>query len=886
MSGPFRMAEGGLIDRSRTVTVTFDGVPYAAHPGDTLASALLAHGVRTVARGPYTGRPRGVYGAGAEEPNAFVQVESGAGEPMVRATQIEVYDGLRATSLAGKGRLIDRPDTARYDKTHAHCDVLVVGGGRSGVAAAQEAAAAGARVILAESRPTLAAGLPDLPELTVLTRTTVTGYYDHGYVVAVERRTDHLGDRAPAHLSRQRLWHIRAGRIVLATGALERPILFEDNDRPGVMLAGAAAAYPARYGVLPGRRAVVFGCHDGALQAALDLYDSGVALAAVLDARPGPSPLHARLHIRGIEVLPGHAVFGTSGNAAGVLDGARIAPLEHPDAITHINCDLLAVSGGWNPNLHLFSQAGGRTRWSPHSAAFVPDPAAPAPRCHLTLTGSASGDLDARAASRSAFWAVDGDDSRVFVDLGRDGTLRDLRQAVGAGMTAGEHVKRYTTIGTGPDQGATSGVATAGLLAEALGLPMGEAGTTTYRPPYAPISFALLAGRDRGELMDPARRTPMHTWHEAHGALFEDVGQWKRPWYYPHAGESMADAVLRECRAAREGVAVLDASTLGKIDVQGPDAAVLLDRIYTNSFSTLGVGRCRYGVMCGVDGMVFDDGVTARLGPDRFHLTTTTGNAARVLDWLEEWLQTEWPELRVRCTSVTDQWSTVAVAGPRSREVLAAVAPGLDLDDFPFLSVRSANVAGVDARVFRISFTGELSYEINVPSWYGLQVWEAVLDAGAPFGITPYGTETMHVLRAEKGFIVAGQDTDGTVTPADAGLGWAVSRSKDFVGRRSLRRPDTLRADRKQLVGLRPAEPGVVLAEGAQLVADPAGTAMLGHVTSSYLGTVGSFALALVAGGPARQGETLYAVHGGRADPVVVTDPVFYDKEGARRDGS
>jgi sarcosine oxidase subunit alpha len=459
-------------------------------------------------------------------------------------------------------------------------------------------------------------------------------------------------------------------------------------------------------------------------------------------------------------------------------------------------------------------------------------------------------------------------------------------------MRASEHVKRYTTAGTSADQGRATGVTTVGILAGLLGLPVGEVGTTTYRPPYAPISFALLAGRDRGRLLDPERRTPMHDWHEANGAVFEDVGQWKRPWYYRRPGEGMPQAVQRECRAARQGVAMMDVSTLGKIDLRGPDVGEFLDRIYTNRFSTLRVGQCRYGVMCHADGMVFDDGVTARVAPDRYHMTTTTGNAAAVLDWLEEWLQTEWPDLRVRATSVTDQWAAVAVVGPGSRNVMRLLAPSLDVTAgaFPFMTVRDTTVAGMPARVFRVSFTGELSYEINVPAWYGLALWEAVAEAGRPQGITPYGTETMHVLRAEKGFIVAGQDTDGTVTPHDAGLGWAVSTVKHFVGERSLTRTDTVRADRQRLVGLLPADREAVLAEGAQLVVDPDApppVPMVGHVTSSYRSAAldRSFALALVAGGLTHRGETFYAVDAGQTQPVVVTEPVFYDAEGARRDG-
>jgi sarcosine oxidase subunit alpha len=952
LSQPFRRATGGRIDRGRSVTFHFDGRGYAAHPGDTLASALLAHGVRIVAHGPYTGRPRGVYGIGAEEPNAFVQVDSGPGEPMVRATQLEVYDGLVASSLAGKGRLDSEPDRSRYDKTWAHCDVLVVGGGPAGLAAAHAASVSGARVILADERPELggdllgsrsaidgaAAGewvagmrarLTGLPDVRLLTRTTVTGWYDHNLLVAVQRRTDHMGLAAPAHVARQRLWHIRAGRVVLATGATERPILFADNDRPGIMLAGAAAGYAWRYGVLPGRRAVVFGADDGALRAAVNLVDAGVELAGVLDARPTPAiDPPAALAARGIAVQAGHGVVGTDAGADGVLAAVWVAPVDAGGAAAgaarRVHCDLLAVSGGWNPALHLYSQSGGRPRWSADRAAFVPGDPVPA----LVPAGAAAGTFDlagalaegteagwraaadsyggpgerpsppvadpaVRAAAPAACWLTAGDDERrIFVDLQRDVTLHDMRRAVGAGMRASEHVKRYTTAGTSADQGRATGVTTVGVLAGLLGLPVGEVGTTTYRPPYAPISFALLAGRDRGRLLDPQRRTPMQDWHEANGAVFEDVGQWRRPWYYPRPGEGRQQAVQRECRAARQGVAMMDVSTLGKIDLRGPDVGEFLDRIYTNRFSTLRVGQCRYGVMCRADGMVFDDGVTARVAPDRYHMTTTTSNAAAVLDWLEEWLQTEWPDLRVQVTSVTDQWAAVAVVGPGSREVMRLLAPSLDVsaEAFGFMTVRDATLAGIPARVFRVSFTGELSYEINVPAWYGLALWEAVAQAGRAQGITPYGTETMHVLRAEKGFIVAGQDTDGTVTPHDAGLGWAVSTLKHFVGERSLTRTDTARADRQRLVGLLPADPEAVLAEGAQLVVDPGAAPpvpMVGHVTSSYRSAAleRTFALALVEAGRSRIGQTVHVPVGDAVVPALVAEPVVFDPEGARRDG-
>ncbi len=499
-----------------------------------------------------------------------------------------------------------------------------------------------------------------------------------------------------------------------------------------------------------------------------------------------------------------------------------------------------------------------------------------------------------------ALWLVPGLDDgwdTHFVDLQRDATVADVLRSTGAGMRGVEHVKRYTSLGTANDQGKTSGVNAIGVIAEVLGGSPGEIGTTSYRAPYTPIAFAALAGRERGELFDPERTTSIHPWHVAHDAVFEDVGQWKRPRYYPRHDEDMDTAVARECRAAREGVAFMDASTLGKIEIRGADAGEFLNRVYTNAFKKLKPGMARYGVMCKPDGMIFDDGVTLRLDDDRYFMTTTTGGAAGVLDWLEEWLQTEWPELDVHCTSVTEHWATIAVVGPQSREVVAHLAPDVDLSNeaFPFMAFRETTLAsGIPAHICRISFSGELAYEINVSAWYGLAVWEEVDAIGRPYDITPYGTETMHVLRAEKGYIIVGQDTDGTVTPQDAGMSWVVSKQKDFIGKRSFARADTSRADRKHLVGLLPGDGTTRLPEGTQLVAPDvpitpgAGPVpMLGHVTSSYhspaLGR--PFALALVADGRARIGETLLAPVGEELVPVEVADCVLYDPEGTKRDG-
>ncbi|MEQ4720585.1 2Fe-2S iron-sulfur cluster-binding protein [Nonomuraea sp. B19D2] len=902
-----RRETGGRIDRTRTLRFRFDGRDYTGHPGDTLASALLANGVRQVATSVKLGRPRGVFSAGSEEPSALVQIEAPFPEPMLTATTVELYDGLVASGLPGQGRLAAEPDPARYDAIHAHCDVLVVGAGPAGLAAARDAARTGARVILADERPepgggllgtaeevegrpgaewaaAVAAELAGLPEVTVLPRTTVFGYYDDNYLVAVERRTNHLGGAAPAHVARERIWRIRARRVVLATGAHERPIAFAGNDLPGVMLAGAARTYVNRYGVLPGRRAVVFTAGDSAYAAAFDLVGVGVEVAAIVDVRPEP-PYRAEAAARGIEVLAGHVVTTALGDPE--VSSVLVGRLTGTGAVTGeraLDADLLLVSGGWNPVVHLFSQSGGTLRYDEALGTLVPGTS----RQAVEVVGAAAGDVTAGVP----YWLVPAEDYGThFADLQRDVTVADVLRATGAGLRSVEHVKRYTTAGTAHDQGKTSGLLTTAVAAQALGVPVGGLGSTTFRAPYTPVSFAALAGRDRGALHDPVRVTALHEWHVAHGALFENVGQWQRPWYYPRPGEDMEAAVRRECRAAREGVAAMDASTLGKIDVIGPDAAAFLDLLYTNMMSTLAVGAIRYGVMCRADGMVFDDGTVIRLAEDHFLVTTTTGNAAAVLDWMEEWLQTEWPWLRVHCTSVTEQWATVALVGPGSREVLAGLAPGLAVGaaDFPFMTWRETEVAGIPARVCRISFSGELAYEINVTSWEGLALWEAIMGTEV---VTPYGTETMHVLRAEKGYPIVGQDTDGTITPQDLGMSWVVSKKKaDFIGKRSFARADTSRVDRKQLVGLLPEDPELLLPEGTHLVEfsslpEPP-VPMLGHVTSSYRSAAlgRTFALALVSGGRERVGARLYAPVGDGLVPVTVTSHVLYDPEGARRDG-
>ena len=878
-----RLATGGRIDRTRPLRFTFNGTPYRGYEGDTLASALLANDTRVVANSVTYGRPRGVFSAGVEESNALVQVGD---DTMLRATQVELFDGLEAIGLDGRGRLSSEPNAGRYDKVYAHCDVLVIGGGRAGITAALEASQAEDRVMLVDEQAELGgrllgaawtdwlqtslAALASRPNVRLLTRATAFGHYDQNLVLIAQRRA-----------SGGRLWQVRAKRVVVAAGAHERPLIFANNDRPGIMLAGAARTYVNRYGVAPGTRAVIFTNNDSTDLVAADLKRAGIAVEAIVDVRAGEAIVDT------LAVSPSPSGGGQGGGLGGVVIGSMTGP----DSTREIACDLLCVSGGFNPTLHLFSQAQGRLRYDQGLACFVPDASLP----NVDVVGAAAGDLGGRGQGTiMPYWVVPSDGqnwSTHFVDLERDVTVADVRRALGTGMRSVEHVKRFTTIGTGSDQGKTAGINETAIIATQLGQPVGGVGVTTFRPPYVPVAFGLMAGRNHGDLFDPVRLTAIHPWHVAHGAIFENVGQWKRPWYFPRQDEDIEAAVLRECRAAREGVAVMDASTLGKIDIQGPDALEFLNRMYTNAFDTLKVGSCRYGLMCTVDGMVFDDGVVMHLGLDHWLATTTTGGAAAVLDWMEEWLQTEWPDLRVRLTSVTDHWADVAVVGPGSREVVARLFPKLPIDaqSFPFLAIREGETAGIPVRLHRITFSGELAYELWTPSWYGLALWEAVMAAGEPLGITPYGTEAMHVLRAEKGYIICGQETDGSVTPQDLGMSWIVSKKKAFIGQRSHRRSDTARTDRKQLVGLLPVDGAHLLPEGAQLVLAPDGgipATMVGHVTSSYRSaTLGrTFALAMLQSGRDRIGGTVYAPLNGHTIAATVTEPIFYDKDNARRD--
>lgn len=1004
MSQVNRLPKGGRVERGQPLTFTFNGQNYQGYAGDTLASALLANGVDVVGRSFKYSRPRGIVAAGAEEPNAILQLGSTeqAQVPNIRATQQALYGGLVASSTngwpsvntdlmgilgkvgggmmppgfyyktfmypqnlwltyekyirkaAGLGRSPTEVDPDIYDHLNQHCDVLVVGAGPAGLAAALAAGRSGARVILADEQEEFGGSLLDtretldgkpaaewvakalaelagLPEVTLLPRATVNGYHDHNFLTIHQRLTDHLGEVAPRGQARHRVHRVRAKRVVLAAGAHERPLVYANNDVPGNMLAGAVSTYVNRYGVAPGRELVLSTNNDYAYRVVLDWLDAGQKVVAVADARSNPRGAWVEeARARGVRILTGSAVVECRGSKR--VTGARICAIDvkghrvtSPGEV--VDCDLIVSSGGYSPVVHLASHLGGKPTWREDILAFVPSEGGFQKRlCAGAVNGVFSlGDVladgyeaGAKAAAEAGFKPVEGvvpkaavrheeptlalfqvphDKStarapKQFVDLQNDVTAAGIELATREGFESVEHVKRYTALGFGTDQGKLGNINGLAIAARSMGISVAEMGTTMFRPNYTPVTFGAVAGRHCGHLFDPKRYTAMHSWHLAQGAEFEDVGQWKRPWYFPRNGEDLHAAVARECKAVRESVGILDASTLGKIDIQGPDAREFLNRVYTNAWTKLDVGKARYGLMCKEDGMVFDDGVTACVGDNHFIMTTTTGGAARVMEWLELYHQTEWPEMKVYFTSVTDHWATMTLSGPNSRKLLAEVTDiDLDKDAFPFMSWKEGKVGGVPARVFRISFTGELSYEVNVQADYALGVWKQLIEAGKKYNLTPYGTETMHVLRAEKGFIIVGQDTDGSVTPDDLGMGWCVGRNKPFswIGWRGMNREDCLREDRKQLVGLKPLDPNKVLPEGAQLVFDPKQSipmTMVGHVTSSYMSaSLGyPFALAMVKGGLKRMGERVFApLADGSVIEAEICSSVFYDPKGDRQ---
>ena len=984
-----RFSTGGRIDRTRPISIRFNSQELRGYLGDTVASVFLANGIHHVARSFKYHRPRGILTHGSDEPSALLTASRGPGriDPNNRAPVIEACDDLEVSSqnhwpsltfdlaevnnlleplfaagfyyktfkwprslwdrlyepairrLAGLGKAPDAPDPDRYTNRYAHCDVLVIGAGPAGLAAALAASTdAVKRVILADEDFELGGTL--LHDLTsqidgmtaqqwlaktvdtlstrrnviMLPRTTAFGYYNHNFLGLCERISDHTTNSRNT-VARERLWQVRATRVVLATGSHERPLTFANNDRPGIMLAESVRAFMNRWAVAPGNNIAVATNGASAYQSALDAKAAGLSVI-IVDTRDEQDCGGELAAVRdaGINVWSGHRVTAARGYKR--VTAVEVESLDQSRTTT-LPCDCVAMSGGWVPAVHLFSQSRGKLKFDPEIEAFIPERSVQ----QEYSVGSARGSYDLatclaqglKAGAEAVGAALPpppvasstfsntaprpprpGTNSRrmrspgqMFVDFQNDVTVKDIQLAVREGFESIEHVKRYTTTGMATDQGKTSNMSALMIVSQALNRPIPDVGTTTFRSPYTPVTFGALVGPARGTLFDPVRTTPIDSWAVENGAVFENVGLWRRAQCFPKDGEDIHAAVARECKAVRTSVGIFDAATLGKIEVVGPDAAEFLNRLYPNDWLKLEPGRCRYGLMLREDGYVMDDGVVARLAPDRFHVTTTTGGAARVLNHMEDYLQTEWPELDVFLTSVTEQWAVIAIQGPRAHDVIAPLITGIDMSTaaFPHMAIRQGKICGVPTRLFRVSFTGETGYEINVPSESGLAIWNALYDSGQAHGIVPYGTETMHVLRAERGFIIVGQETDGTVTPDDLGLGGMVSKRKeDFVGKRSLARPDLLARGRKQLVGLQTENRNEVLDEGAQIVSGPSASRALGHVTSSYWSrNVGSsIALALVANGRERHGEVVSVTTSSGFTTARVGPPVFLDSEGVR----
>ena len=995
MSQPFRLNKEGLINRNKKISFTFNGKKLFGYEGDTIASALIANGIHLVGRSFKYHRPRGFFGAGVEEPNAKLQVEfNGHSEPNVNATEMELVEGLSATSqncwpsvnfdigainnflkmffpagfyyktfmwpksfwykiyepfirkAAGLGVASIEKDKERYEHKFEYCDLLVTGSGPSGLASAYAAAKNGAKVILAEDKPRfggtlltddvsidnlsgkdwaekIISELKSMPNVTVKNRSQVFGYYDHNMLVMFERVSDHL-EKKSKFTPRQRLWYIRAKETILSTGSIERPIVFGNNDTPGIFLSAAAKEYMKVYGVLVGKKPLIFTNNDSAYETALEFKKNNVE-PIILDTREEhSSELIDEAKSKGIDIRFSHGVIVANGYKK--VKSAKIGKLNKDknsfEKIETIECDCICVSGFWTPSVHLASQSGNKLKYEEKIDAFIPDKK----KQHDTSVGAANGSFtleeslkhgfengsnlsakitetkteisipnvnEKKYGAHDKFWCMPlpkNENPKRFVDFQNDVSVSDIEIALREGYRSIEHVKRYTTLGMATDQGRTSNLNGLQLVSNIENKIVPEVGHTTFRPPFTPITIGTIVGREVGMEYMPTRKTPMHEWHEKNNAVFVDAGAWKRPRYYKQGNETLFEASKREAKNVRENVGICDVTTLGKIDIKGPDAAEFLNRVYTNAWMKLPVGKARYGLMLREDGIVMDDGTTTRISENHYHMTTTTAQAANVLSHLEYYLQIVWPELNVNVVSTTEQWAGAAIAGPKSRDMLSKLYPDLDVsnDALPFMGYKEAEFFGVPSRIFRISFSGELAYEINVKSDHGMFMWEKMMEVGKEFGNQPYGTEALSTLRIEMGH-VAGPELDGRTIPSDVSLNGLVSKKKDFIGKNSLGREAFNVESRQKIVGLIPIDRKSSIPEGSHIVQDQNAklpNPKLGHVSSSCWSVENNnpFSLAIMKDGKNMIGKKFFAVSPlkNKSIEVEVISSHYVDPEGKR----
>ena len=995
MSQPFRLNKEGLINRNKKISFTFNGKKLFGYEGDTIASALIANGIHLVGRSFKYHRPRGFFGAGVEEPNAKLQVEfNGHSEPNVNATEMELVEGLSATSqncwpsvnfdigainnflkmffpagfyyktfmwpksfwykiyepfirkAAGLGVASIEKDKERYEHKFEYCDLLVTGSGPSGLASAYAAAKNGAKVILAEDKPRfggtlltddvsidnlsgkdwaekIITELKSMPNVTVKNRSQVFGYYDHNMLVMFERVSDHLETKSK-FTPRQRLWYIRAKETILSTGSIERPIVFGNNDTPGIFLSAAAKEYMKVYGVLVGKKPLIFTNNDSAYETALEFKKNNVE-PIILDTREEhSSELIDEAKSKGIDIRFSHGVIVANGYKK--VKSAKIGKLNKDknsfEKIETVDCDCICVSGFWTPSVHLASQSGNKLKYEEKIDAFIPNKK----KQHETSVGAANGSFtleeslkngfengsnlsakitdtkteiaipnvnEKKYGAHDKFWCMPlpkNENPKRFVDFQNDVSVSDIEIALREGYRSIEHVKRYTTLGMATDQGRTSNLNGLQLVSNIENKIVPEVGHTTFRPPFTPITIGTIVGREVGMEYMPTRKTPMHEWHEKNNAVFVDAGAWKRPRYYKQGNETLFEASKREAKNVRENVGICDVTTLGKIDIKGPDAAEFLNRVYTNAWMKLPVGKARYGLMLREDGIVMDDGTTTRISENHYHMTTTTAQAANVLSHLEYYLQIVWPELNVNVVSTTEQWAGAAIAGPKSRDMLSKLYPDLDVsnDALPFMGYKEAEFFGVPSRIFRISFSGELAYEINVKSDHGMFMWEKMMEVGKEFGNQPYGTEALSTLRIEMGH-VAGPELDGRTIPSDVSLNGLVSKKKDFIGKNSLGREAFNVESRQKIVGLIPIDRKSSIPEGSHIVQDQNAklpNPKLGHVSSSCWSVENNnpFSLAIMKDGKNMIGKKFFAVSPlkNKSIEVEVISSHYVDPEGKR----